>query len=145
MEPMIAADWKTLRFAVLWTFEAVAAADGTVDAREERTLHETLARWSACDEPLLRKVATSVSDSYETVKDDYHADARNIDQGLRDALKILRKKASPATVDRFRSELLTLAKDVANASGGIFGFGNKTSVEEQAALEKLRSALGIES
>jgi tellurite resistance protein len=43
--------------------------------------------------------------------------------------------------DQESSDVLTQAMQVASASGGILGFGNKVSAEEQALLERIAAAL----
>lgn len=45
-------------------------------------------------------------------------------------------------IGEFRRDLLDRARDVAEAAGGILGFGNKTSAAERAMLARLEQAFG---
>jgi hypothetical protein len=45
---------------------------------------------------------------------------------------------------RVRNELLTRARQVAEASGGILGLGRRISANEQKVLDKIRSAFSTD-
>ncbi|MCY2992159.1 MAG: hypothetical protein NTY19_30400 [Planctomycetota bacterium] len=45
-------------------------------------------------------------------------------------------------IGELKRDLLDRARDVAEAAGGIFGFGNKTSAAERAMLARLEQAFG---
>ena len=65
--------------------------------------------------------------------------------GLRDALAILRQKASPEEVEAYRDFVMSVADAAARAhkEGGFIGIGGtEVSESEQEALDELRAALG---
>ena len=65
-------------------------------------------------------------------------------QGLRDALEILERKASPEEVETYKRFVLDMAEAAAKAhkEGGFIGIGGKqVSESEQAALDEIAAAL----
>ena len=65
-------------------------------------------------------------------------------QNIRDAVEVLREKATPAEVDEYRRFILGLAERVARAHGdGFLGLGDpRVSDAERAAVEGIADALG---
>lgn len=60
------------------------------------------------------------------------------------ALTALDGKVSPEEIQEYKSFIYTCAEAVANAAGsGLFGSGAKVSEKESAALERLKTALGL--
>jgi hypothetical protein len=65
-------------------------------------------------------------------------------EGLREAVGILREKATPDEVDAYKLFALSLAEAAANAhkEGGVLGVGGKrVSDKEQAALDEIAATL----
>jgi hypothetical protein len=68
-----------------------------------------------------------------------------VQQELRDAIGILRAKATPAEADSYKTFVMTVAQAVAGAhkEGGFLGIGGKDiSDEENKALDEISTALG---
>jgi hypothetical protein len=68
-----------------------------------------------------------------------------VQQELRDAIGILRAKATPAEADSYKKFVMTVAQAVAGAhkEGGFLGIGGKeVSDEENKALDEISTALG---
>lgn len=66
-------------------------------------------------------------------------------EGLREALGILERKASPEELDTYKRFVLDVAEAAAKAhkEGGFIGIGGKqVSESEQAALDEIAAALG---
>jgi hypothetical protein len=66
---------------------------------------------------------------------------------LREALRLLEEKATPAEVDAYKRFVLTAAEAAANAhkEGGFMGVGGKqVSDEEQAALDDIAATLQLD-
>lgn len=67
-------------------------------------------------------------------------------QALKDAVALLDQKATPEEVEEYKQFVLSLATKVANAhkEGGFLGAGGKpVSEAEQAALDEIKSTLGV--
>lgn len=67
-------------------------------------------------------------------------------QALRDAVALLDQKATPDEVEEYKQFVASLATRVASAhkEGGFLGAGGKAiSESEQAALDEIRSTLGL--
>jgi hypothetical protein len=68
-------------------------------------------------------------------------------QRVREAVELLAQKATPEEVDAYKRFILSVAQNVAEAhkEGGFLGVGGKQdSEEEQAALNEISDALGME-
>jgi len=60
----------------------------------------------------------------------------------RDYIKHLRERMAATDLEALRREILDHAGEVARASGGLLGFGEKVSPAEEAVLAELEEALG---
>lgn len=128
--------WQTLQFASLWTFTAVAGADGSVDEKEMRALAKELQEAMLFKEPLVREVLMAVVADLGGCLQAFRADKRDILKGLTEVADLLDAKAAPDEAQGFKRAMLLIGINVAKASGGsFFGlFGNKVSDKEKAAL-----------
>lgn len=136
-----ATEWATLEYAIFWVFEAVAGADGKIDRNELAAL--TTAAHGAYDSKnsLLRELWRGVNANLDAIRIRYHEDPRDISTGLKEFVAIIGKKAAPADADDIRRVLMKFGIDVARASGGFLGFGEKMSAVERQALVTLGELL----
>ncbi len=119
--------WRTLQFAPFWVFTAVASADGKIDEKETAALAKELSEWGLFKEPLVREVLSSINSALADVMDHYRADSRDIMVGLKDVADVLDSKVTQEQAKNFKSALLLIGRDVAQASGGgILGLGTKS-------------------
>ncbi len=136
-------EWQTLEYAVLWVFEAVADRDGKIDGREVAVLTDALHDESyKSTGSLVGEVWSGVRANYDTLRRTYHDDPRDIPTGLGEVTVLLRTKVSAVDAEDFRRALLQFGVDVARASGGFLGFGEKVSQDEREALDKIGVILG---
>ena len=136
-------EWRTLQFAPLWTFEAVAGADRNIDEEETAELVRQLQRATAFRSELVRDVCAPLADDWETMLDRCRADDRGIDGGLAEVADLLDSKVSVTDAILFKEAMLGLGLAVANASGGLFGLGSKVSAVEKKALKRVADALRV--
>src|SRR5262249_43908690 len=134
--------WYTLEYAVFWVFQGVAGADDNIDRNEEAALTKALHEAHDSPNTLARELWRAINADFGSVRDRYNADTRNITDGLKAVVAILKKKPSPEG-DDFRKLLMQFGVDVARSSGGILGFGEKMSKVEREALEKIASLLEV--
>ena len=111
---------------------AVAWADGSIDEKERQAvlaaaegkgLHKEHPGYQLLEGWLKRRPDASLLDAW---KDHMSAISQTLGETTRNTLK---------------EEILGRARDVASATGGLLGFGNKVSKPEQAVLSELEKAL----
>lgn len=136
-----ATEWATLEYAILWVFEAVAAADGKIDRNEVAALTKAAHAAYSSQNSLLRELWIGVNANLDEVRLRYHEDPRDISTGLKQFMDVIGKKAAPAEAEDMRRVLMRFGADVARASGGFLGFGEKTSPVERQVLVMLSELL----
>lgn len=106
----------------------VAWADGDVDEKERTAILE------AAEEVGVHKASPSADllEDWLKVKPD-----REILEAWKEYVDALSAALSAEEAKKFRSSLLTLSRAVAEASGGVLGFGPKISRAEKAVLDEL--------
>ena len=62
-------------------------------------------------------------------------------QALRRAASLIAHKEDPGAVKRYRVAMMSLAKNIAEASGGFLGLGATTSKKESQMLVQIKAAL----
>jgi len=118
-------EWRTLQFAPLWVFAAVAGADSKIDKKERLTLAKELAGASICYGKLAFEVLSSVFEELPDVLREYDADSRDVANALREVDFLLSQKVTPQEARDFKEAIYHIGRLVAQASGGIFGIGRR--------------------
>jgi hypothetical protein len=122
---------ETLAALSLAPLVAVAWADGTVDDKERTTILAAAAEIGIQPHHIgYQLVETWLA----------HRPSRELDQAWDDYVGSLNDVLTPAERNALRDDLLSRARRVAEASGGILGLGNKVSKPEQAVLKRLAAA-----
>jgi hypothetical protein len=134
-------EWQTLRFCPFWVFHAVGIADGKVDKKELGAFLKEVQEAPLFKDALARNVLFSIAANLDAVFKAYHADPRNVMDGLGQAADLLDRRATPETVKGFKGSMLLIGHRVAEASGGLLGMGKKVSDKEKSALLLVRAAL----
>lgn len=106
----------------------VAWADGDVDEKERSAILE------AAEQVGVHKDSPSADLLEEWLK--FKPD-REILEVWKEYVTALSATLSTEEADKLRSSLLTLSRAVAEASGGVLGFGHKISRAEKAVLDEL--------
>ena len=143
-----AEEWETVAAGPLWAGMRVISADRGGSLRESLAMGQVYqaARARHGDSELLDELVKSPpSIDPERLR----AAGGNISdvasQQLRDAMRILEEKATPAEVDAYKTFVMTVAQAVASAhkEGGFLGIGGKQISEaENHALDEISTALG---
>jgi len=134
-------EWRTLQFAPLWAFTAVAGADRSIDQKEMMALAKELAEAPLYKDALTREVLMSVGANLQSLMTAYRDDTRDVLTGLKDVADVLDRKAGPEEAQNFKQAMLLIVKNVAESSGGMFG--SKFSNEEKAAAVLIAQALRL--
>lgn len=124
---------ETLAALSLVPLIAVAWADGDVDVKERRAILDAAAQKGVEDgapayQLLERWLARKPDDKLLAVWKGYVA--------------TLSQKLSEPAKKALKADLLGRARIVAEAAGGLLGFGNKVSKSEKAVLDDLEKAFG---
>ncbi|MFO0679404.1 MAG: hypothetical protein U0169_22955 [Polyangiaceae bacterium] len=136
------ADWKTILFGVLWTFEAVAGADKKIDEKERAAFASFLAQ----DPPgkLAAYVFTAVRNDLAALTEARAADKRDAAHGLTDVDTLLRRYPHRDEARELKQAFLDLGARIAESSGGgLFGLGSKVSEEETNVMERMRKMFSL--
>jgi hypothetical protein len=137
-------EWRTLQFAPLWTFTAVAGADREIDDKEMAALAKELAEAPLYKDPLVREVLSTIVNNLAQIMREYAADSRDVLGGLGEVADLLDRKVAAEEAQSFKRAMLFIGHNIAEASGGgLFGRGEKTSDEEKAALVIVAASLRI--
>ena len=137
-------EWQTLQFAPLWTFSAIAGAEGGIDDKEKGALAKELAEAPLFKEALVREVLSSLAGDLANQLRAYGADTRDVLKGLGDVADVLDRRATPEEAKNFKNAMLLIGRNVAQASGGGFlGTGDKVSDHEKAAFVLVAAAMRV--
>jgi hypothetical protein len=136
-------EWQTLQFAPLWTFNAVAAADGDIDQQEMGKLGEYLQNALSFNDQLVREVMSSVALDLGGRLEAYKADSRDIASGLQQCADILDRKVAAEQAQAFKMAMLFIAKNIAEASSD--AAGQQVSQVEQNAFALVAVALRVKT
>ena len=136
-----AQEWRTLQFAPLWAFTAVAGADRNIDQEEMMALAKELAEAPLYKDPLTREVLMSVGANLQAIMTAYRDDSRDVLTGLSDVADVLDRKADADEAQAFKQSMLLIVKNVAEASGA--KWGDKFSNEEKAAAVLIAQAMRL--
>lgn len=132
---------------ILWrspalAFFLVAAADGNVDSKEIAGFEAMIAKPSIFPSPLFRKVIKDMGPQVGTYFEEMMQEDFDYHGALEATANLVDTKYS-WEAETYKLSLLSLAKRVAQASGGFLGVGSKISKEEKAALVDISGVLRI--
>jgi hypothetical protein len=136
------AEWQTLQFAPFWAFIQIAGSDGNIDEKETAAFNKEL----ITDAPiyksaLVREVFLSIGPIFPTLLTAFRADPRKVFDGLRDtAMALIKLDVDQANL--FKFAVMSIGKEVANASGPMLG--EKISEKEKEAWALVAVALGFD-
>lgn len=134
-------DMHLLARAPCWVFVVVAAADGKVDDRERRRFDGLLGQGDQFRTEWMRTALAGAASELDPI-------LSNLDDALGRARADLETLADEAEARLeadealdFKRDLLSLGKTIAEASGGILGFGEKIDDSEVEAIGHLADIL----
>jgi tellurite resistance protein len=135
-------DARTLARSPLLVFLLVAAADGKLDKKEFKKFGEVLHQAANCPSPRLRQAIKDMVPHMATIFEDLTRESFNPIEELQRVAQIMDTQY-PAEAQVFKESLLSLAVQVAQASGGFLGFGNKIDKNEEEAIAAVAITLGL--
>lgn len=144
-----AEEWATLVEGPLLAAMQVVAAERGGTIRESLAIGRTYAeaRKHQGDSPLLDEIVASPPSLDPNRLRETGGDIKTqATARLGESVSIVEAKATPEEADAYKRFALTVAEAAANANreGGFVGIGGKpVSANEQAALDEIRSALGL--
>jgi uncharacterized tellurite resistance protein B-like protein len=137
------ADFETLQLGVIAMFYGVAGSDGKVEEKEILAFAKEMMEAPLYKSSLAKEVFQSVATELNALLSKYKADQRNQLRHLTDVADVLDRGVTVGDRDDFKKALVTVAIKVAQASGGVFGFGDKISKDEKSAIGAIGIALRL--
>ncbi len=137
-------DYAALKQSPFLVFFLVAGADGKMDKKELISFAEILSDPDKLSSGFLKRIAAEViSDSTAIVTNMANSDLNYIEE-LGILRRVIDDNLSTEEGLAFKTSLLMIGKEIAEASGGFLGFGNKISKEEKGILALIALSLGID-
>lgn len=136
-------EFQLLRRVPFLVFFLVAASDGKVDRKEIAAFGNQLVEADKYADPLLTRIVTNVVNDVAPMVAQVLEQPPEFATELRQARALVDARISPEAGRRFGEAVLAMARDVASASGGFFGFGSRISRTEQLALAVIADSLGV--
>jgi hypothetical protein len=131
-------EWRTLQFAPFWMFSAVVGTYRYFDEADRAAFLRTLQSPAAGQCQLVRDVFDSVVADFDSLTDEYGADARPILSGLCEVARIV-EKAPRAEAEEFLNTLLSgVGAGVARARGR---YGRVIDEDDEKMLALIAGAL----
>ncbi|MCB9896654.1 MAG: hypothetical protein H6825_01495 [Planctomycetes bacterium] len=140
-------EWTRLCFAVLDTYWLAASIDGRIDALEEAELAEELSHPQLAESPLMAEVLSSMAPRFPALAAAYRPATRGPaehERAFREISRLLDERVDPETAAGFKSALIDLGMNVANASGLPVPGRGRVSDVEIAMLAAISEWLGLE-
>ncbi|AJQ95462.1 hypothetical protein [Gynuella sunshinyii] len=136
-------DFETLKQSVFLIFFLVAAADGKVDKKELIAFIKLLSDPEKITNTLLNRIVTNVINDVPTIISEMAKKKLDYIEELGKLKKIIDNNLSAEEANSFKISLFLVGREIAEASGGFFGFGSKISKEEKGALAAIALCLGV--
>jgi hypothetical protein len=138
-------EWFSLQMVPLVIFTKMAELDGKVTRKEKKVMEKELEGATAYKHDFTREIMSTVSKNITDLWKVYEQDTRSDEQMLEDVADILDAKASSADAKYFKLAMFSFANDVALASGGFMGFGDKIDDDERMMTQHLMTLLRLEA
>jgi len=132
--------WENLVYAPFIVFLIVSAADGTIDKKEIKALGKVL---SSQSHPLTIELLASMPDAPHTIIQELLNDPQAMAERLETTVTDIDSVLPRSDALLFKVALFNIGQEVAEASGGFFGFGKKISKTEKAALTTVALMLNV--
>lgn len=121
-------DWETLKYAVMWVFNAVAAADNKIDKKEKRALESVLSNSGKFFNDLAREIFMDINKDFDSFNKKFMDEKRNIENGLSQVSDLLSKYLEDEMALNFKKTLIAIGVFIGHSSGSLFG-SNLSDVE----------------
>ncbi len=136
------ADDMLARTPVL-VFMMVAVADGNVDEKEQAMLAKLCNDVGQFPSPLFQTAVATMVQHAERYFSEFRAEGFDCQISLADAIEVLEDE-HPDEAQAFKESLMAWGKAIAEASGGILGFGRKIGAEEAASLATIARLIDLD-
>lgn len=126
----------------LLVFMLVAAADGKVDQKEKAALMKLTENLEQFPSPLFQAAVHTMMENAERYMGEFSAEDFDYSEGLSDRIEVLDDE-HPVEAQAFKESLMAWGKAIAEASGGLLGFGRKIGAEEAATLAVIAELIDL--
>ncbi|MET1076646.1 MAG: hypothetical protein ABWY06_01360 [Pseudomonas sp.] len=137
-------EFEALKMAPFLVFFLVAAADGRIDKKELLAFGKLLSNSARYSNPLLTRIITNIISDIPALAGTLTQKRLNFAAELTIIRGIVDSRMPLPQAEAFKRALFQVGQDIAEASGGFFGFGSKISKEERLALACIAFCLDIQ-
>lgn len=134
-------EWKTLEYAVMWVFNAVAAADNKIDKKEKKALESVLSNSGKFFNDVAREIFMDINKNFKTFNDEFLKEGRNIQDGLQQVSEILKEHLDDEMALNFKKTLIAIGVFIGHSSGSLFG--SNLSDPEVEQIKKIGDMLHV--
>lgn len=136
-------EFASLKLSPFLVFFIVAAADGKVDKNEINAFARILMEAGKLGNALFNRIVTNVIDEVPRLLQEASSQGLNFLEELGRIRGLLEERLCAEDASAYKKTLMQLGREIAEASGGFLGIGNKVSKEEKAALALLSICLDV--
>ena len=140
-EKYSAEEWKTLKYAVMWVFNAVAAADNKIDKKEKKALESVLNNSGKFFNDVAREIFMDINKDFETFNKEFLNEKRDIQTGLQEVSDLLGKHLDDEIALNFKKTLIAIGVFIGHSSGSLFR-SNLSDVEVEQ-IKKIGDMLHV--
>jgi hypothetical protein len=136
-------EWEYLKCLPFAVYTKVAGADGVIDSKETLALNKVVAG-AASQSELLNELYQEIASSEIYGLPNEWLSLNTMRLQLDSLKAVVRQKAGEEEYKRFALGLCRLGINIAAASGGFLGFGDKVCGQEREALTDLAEMLDLD-
>lgn len=136
-------EWKTLLNSPFIIFLAVAAADGKLDKKEAEQFAKVLAAGGKNRCPVLSKILAEALPHFMDFINGLLSGKINPLKELMTVSDLADAKLNANDAKIFKLSLMSIAKEIAESSGGFLGFGSKVSKDEMKVINGIAATLKL--
>ena len=134
-------EWKTLQYAVMWVFNAVAAADHKIDKKENKALESVLSSSGKFFNDVAREIFMDINKNFSAFNAEFLKENRDIQTGLEQVSEILKENLDDDMALNFKKTLIAIGVFIGHSSGSLFG--SNLSEPEVEQIKKIGDMLKV--
>ncbi|MDQ1362307.1 MAG: hypothetical protein QG652_167 [Pseudomonadota bacterium] len=136
-------EWKSLLNSPFIIFLAVAVADGKLDKKEAERFAKILAEAGKYRCPILSRILAEALPHFMEFINGLLSGKINPLKELMTVTDLADARLSANDAKIFKLSLMSIAKEIAESSGGFLGFGSKISKDEMKVINSIAATLKL--
>jgi hypothetical protein len=136
-------EWSDIIYAPLLVFGVVANSDGMIEANEIKEFTQLLVHEPAFDSDLMREIMLDLQVDLNVLLKNVLQNKMDVAATLKHVTDLVDKRVKVDEALAFKFSLMSIGVRIAEISGGLFGFEDSVSTNEQHTLTSLMTILKI--